>query len=191
MSQNFKTCVFGGFDKQDVVSYLEEQAKQHADEVAALQQDKSDLRDKLKELAAACETLRERADRLERAENEVLTLRGQVAALTEQCSGLQAAYERCKGPAEEYEKLRDHIAEIEISAHKRTEEFRAKAIDQLRGMVAQQRDWCGRERQRYDIVQQDVLQKLQQAQNVVGSDSGSAFDQMLAGLQAFEDGLEK
>jgi predicted RNase H-like nuclease (RuvC/YqgF family) len=191
MSQNFKTCVFGGFDKQDVVSYLEEQAKQHADEVAALQQDKSDLRDKLKELAAACETLRERADRLERAENEVLTLRGQVAALTEQCSGLQAAYERCKGPAEEYEKLRDHIAEIEISAHKRTEEFRAKAIDQLRGMVAQQRDWCGRERQRYDIVQQDVLQKLQQAQNMVEGDSGSAFDQMLAGLQAFEDGLEK
>ena len=58
MSQNFKTCVFGGFDKQDVVSYLEEQAKQHADEVAALQQDKSDLRDKLKELASACEMLR-------------------------------------------------------------------------------------------------------------------------------------
>ena len=31
----------------------------------------------------------------------------------------------------------------------------------------------------------------QQAQNMVEGDSGSAFDQMLAGLQAFEDGLEK
>lgn len=189
MSHNFKTCVFGGFDKQDVVSYLEEQAKKHADEVTALNQEKSDLRDKLKELAAACEILRERADRLERAENEVLTLRGQVAALTEQCSGLQKAYDKCKGPAEEYEKLRDHIAEIEINAHKRTEEFRAKAIDQLRSMVAQQRDWCGRERQRYDVVQHEVLQRLQQAQSVVEQESGSAFDQMLAGLQEFEDGL--
>ena len=37
MSESFKTCFFGGFDKQDVVNFIEQQSKAHSEEMEALQ----------------------------------------------------------------------------------------------------------------------------------------------------------
>lgn len=200
MSQNFKTCMFGGFDKQDVVTYieaqsrkhaeeLETQAKQHDDELGALRRNLISLQEELNDVTAECNTLHERADRAASAEHALAQANEELAALRVRCQTLQEENDRCKGPAAEYEKLRDRIADIEINAHRRTEEFRANALEQLRDIAAQQRAWCDREKQKYAIAQQELMQKLAQSKQLLESGADGMFDEMLAGLDAFEDNL--
>lgn len=200
MSQNFKTCMFGGFDKQDVVTYieaqsrkhieeLETQAKQHDDELDALRRNLISLQEELNDVTAECNTLHERADRAASAEHALAQVNEELAALRARCQTLQEENDRCKGPAAEYEKLRDRIADIEINAHRRTEEFRANALAQLRDIAAQQRAWCDREKQKYAIAQQELMQKLAQSKQLLESGADGMFDEMLADLDAFEDNL--
>lgn len=200
MSQIFKTCMFGGFDKQDVVTYieaqsrkhaeeLETQAKQHDDELGALRRNLISLQEELNDVTAECNTLHERADRAASAEHALAQANEELAALRVRCQTLQEENDRCKGPAAEYEKLRDRIADIEINAHRRTEEFRANALEQLRDIAAQQRAWCDREKQKYAIAQQELMQKLAQSKQLLESGADGMFDEMLAGLDAFEDNL--
>ena len=39
MSANFKTCMFGGFDREDVVSYIEKTAKETQEKLDTLERE--------------------------------------------------------------------------------------------------------------------------------------------------------
>ena len=60
-SSTFKSVAFGGFDKQDVVRYIEESAKEHAEAVRRLQAEKAELSSTLESLSCkytfACSAL--------------------------------------------------------------------------------------------------------------------------------------
>ena len=93
--------------------------------------------------------------------------------------------------ADEYAKIRDHIAEIEISAHKRTEEFRAQTIQRIHAQVAQQRAWCSENSARYRELLQRFEEKMQAACHVLQEADLSGFDEMLAALNALDEELDK
>ena len=104
-------------------------------------------------------------------ENEVLTqqvqrLEEENRAAQEALRQTQARCDELQVQADEYAKIRDHIADIEISAHRRTEEFRAKAIEQLRQLTRQQETWCAQSRAKYAELNRQFCQKLALAQQI-------------------------
>lgn len=190
MSESFKTCFFGGFNKQDVVNFIEQQSKAHREELETLQHDNEVLKEAVQRMENERGEFLPKAQQQEEGAVRIEELEVQLAQLRDELAALHQENEDLRGPAEEYEKLRDHIAEIEISAHRRTEEFRAETIRKIRDIINSQRAWCSEERGRYNCVNGEMLQKLHQATAMMEANNDFAFDRMMENLQKIEDGLE-
>ena len=142
MSANFKTCLFGGFDREDVVAFIEKSSRESRERIEALEQENQTLQQKNQSMEAELLLMRgEFKERSERAE-QAQTLQNQLAELTEKLRQTEEEVAVLRQQAADYQSLKEHIADIEISAHRRTEEFRAAAIAQLRQMIEEQNTWC-------------------------------------------------
>ena len=129
-------------------------------------------------------------------ENEVLTqqvqrLEEENRAAQEALRQTQARCDELQVQADEYAKIRDHIADIEISAHRRTEEFRAQTIQRIHELVAQQRAWCSENSVRYEELLQSFGEKLQAARDVLRETDLSGFEEMLCSLDRLDEELDK
>ena len=198
MSVNFRTRMFGGFDREDVVAYIEKIAKENQTQVDELTRTADDLRQQNGELSQQLAILRRQVENCEDSRRENVELTQQVQRLEEENRALQDALhqEKERGDelqvqADEYARIRDHIAEIEISAHRRTEEFRSQTIARIPGLVAQQRTWCSENSARYEELLQRFGEKLQAARNVLQETDLSGFDDMLRSLNELDEELDK
>ena len=167
MSTNFKTCLFGGFDREDVVSFIEKTSRESRERIEALENENENLHQSNQAMESELRTMRETfMDNAQQAQ-QAAALAEQVAELTQQLQQLQEEADLLRVQAGEYRALKDHIADIEISAHRRTEEFRAAAVAQLREMIAEQNAWCETAKARYSELSYQFATKLQQAQAAV------------------------
>lgn len=183
MSANFKTCLFGGFDREDVVAFIEKSSRESRERIEALEQENGSLQQKNQNMEAELLLMRgEFKERSEQAE-QAAALQQQVEALTGKLRQLEEEASVLREQAADYQSLKDHIADIEISAHRRTEEFRAAAIAQLRQMIDQQNAWCEQAKGRYHELSEQFAQKLQAAQYAVSQPDLSGFEQMQWQLQ--------
>ena len=173
MDASFKTCLFGGFDREDVVKFIEKTATENQEQLETLEAELNALRAQRDEAAA---------------ENEALRGLAQAQASAE---ALRQEAEALRGPAAEYQSLKEHVADIEISAHRRTEEFRAKAMERLAQCIAQQRAWCSQRRSTYLSMNVSLLEQLRQAEQAVENADYTAFDSMISELQRLEDELKQ
>ncbi len=177
MSANFKTCLFGGFDREDVVAFIEKTSRESSERIEALVQENEELQRKNQSMENELLLMREdymaRSQQAERA----AALEAQVAELTAKLAALDEETASLRRQAAEYQSLRDHIADIEISAHRRTEEFRAAAVAQLQQMIDEQNAWCEAAKARYSELSYQFASKLQQAQAAVSQpDLGGVED---------------
>ena len=191
MDASFKTCMFGGFDRQDVVTFIEKTAEEHHAAVEALQAENEALRQEKDAAASENEGLRCLTEQDARLREDNERLERQVQELRQQVSALQAENDALRGPAAEYQSLKEHVADIEISAHRRTEEFRAKAMERLAQCIAQQRAWCSQRRSTYLSMNVSLLEQLRQAEQAVENADYTAFDSMISELQRLEDELKQ
>ena len=198
MSANFKTCLFGGFDREDVVAYIEKLSRDHSDRMASLEQEGEALRQKNQnmesELLLMREQFLERSEQARQSEDmrvEIQQLNEQIAALRAQLATANDENAALRAQALDYQSLRDHIADIEISAHRRTEEFRAAAIAQLRQMIAQQSAWCDQARDQYSELSAQFAQKLREAQQLVSQPDLSSFARMQEELEALSTSFDQ
>lgn len=191
MDASFKTCLFGGFDREDVVAFIEKAAAENQSRLGELQTENETLRREREELAAECDALRRLTGEDAQLREENSRLQQRLAALEGELSALRQENDSLRLPAAEYQSLKDHIADIEISAHRRTEEFRAKAMERLTQCIAQQRAWCSQRRSSYLTTNAALLEQLHRAVDEVESADYSAFDNMLAELQHLEDELRQ
>ena len=125
------------------------------------------------------------------AADPCLQLQTQLRELQEQAQKLQKETEYLRAQAAEYQSLKDHIADIEISAHRRTEEFRAQTIQRIHELVAQQRAWCSENSVRYEKLLQSFGEKLQAARDVLRETDLSGFEEMLCSLDRLDEELDK
>ena len=177
MSANFKTCLFGGFDREDVVAFIEKTSRESSERIETLVQENEELQRKNQSMENELLLMREdymvRSQQAERA----AALEAQVAELTAKLAALDEETASLRRQAAEYQSLRDHIADIEISAHRRTEEFRAAAVAQLQKMIDEQNAWCEAAKARYSELSYQFASKLQQAQAAVSQpDLGGVED---------------
>ncbi len=197
MSANFKTCMFGGFDREDVVSYIEKTAKETQEKLDALESENTRLKADNERIEQALRTLHAQAKQMKQDEQDQETLQQRLdeaqarpAELAVRCEALVAENENLRASAKECVHLKEHIADIEINAHRRTEEFRAEAIEKLRAIIGQQRIWCQKQRGEYAFMSEAILQDIRRAEDVLENADYSGFDQMMEGLQQLEDTLQ-
>ena len=139
MSTSFKTSMFGGFDRSDVIAYIEKTGREHEERVAALEAENETLR---KENQTLENTQRVTQAQLLKMRDNEETCRRLLADVDARNQELEQRCAQLKVQADEYESLKDHVAQIEISAHRRTEQFREEAVTRLRQLAARQREWC-------------------------------------------------
>ncbi len=191
MDASFKTCMFGGFDRQDVIAFIEKTAEEHRVSLEALQAENDTLCRERDDAVAENGTLRVLAEEDARLREENSRLEQQVQTLQQQLAEVQTENSALRGPAREYQSLKEHVADIEISAHRRTEEFRARAMERLEQCIAQQRLWCSQRRSTYLNMNAALSQQLRAAVDSVDSADFTAFDDMIVELQRLEDELKK
>lgn len=191
MDASFKTCLFGGFDREDVVKFIEKTAAENQEQLETLEAELNALRAQWDEAAAENEALRGLTEEDACLREENARLREQLAQAQASAEALRQEAEALRGPAAEYQSLKEHVADIEISAHRRTEEFRAKAMERLAQCIAQQRAWCSQRRSTYLSMNVSLLEQLRQAEQAVENADYTAFDSMISELQRLEDELKQ
>ena len=199
----FRTSAFGGFNKQDVMAYLEKSAREHSGKIAELQKELAELRQARTEAEDAGETMKSRLAVLE-AENQRL-----AADLAQREAALAQALERGEAQAaeltvlkEEAETLRPAAASYE-SIKSRTN-GRAQAIEQegrVRAKKAQEQvlDWFDKMQAAYLRLRTDIDATLHHAaremeragQSLVDLDTAlGGHDKTLAELRQAAEHLE-
>ena len=198
MSANFRTRMFGGFDREDVVAYIGKITKENQAQVEELTSAADELRRQNDGLIRQLAVLHQQVKSCEDShrENEVLTqqvqrLEEENRAAQEALRQTQARCDELQVQADEYAKIRDHIADIEISAHRRTEEFRGKAIAELMQLIGQQRQWCAEQRVAYECMVGSILQELRRAEHQVEACNFDSFDRMEGSLRQLENSISK
>lgn len=189
MSENFKKCMFGGFDPEDVIAYIDRTAKENKARIATLTEQNEALTKSNQEMQVELTMLRQQFADQENENRAAEKWQQEWQAAQEKLQQLEEEAAMLRTQAQEYRSLKDHIADIEISAHRRTEEFRRAAIAQMQEIVNKQRGWCEEMKTKYLAVTEQFSQKLQQAQQVLAEPDVSGFAEMEEGLQNLENSL--
>lgn len=138
---SIKSVTFGGFNKQDVIRYIEQTSKDAATVKNTLQSELDALR---RENASLAETVSAMRAELEEAVQEKALLQEQLAqetaqrrsleslkTLEEEMAQLQAEVDVLRPEAEAYAQFRSRIGAIECEARKRASDLEAAAAAQL------------------------------------------------------------
>ena len=141
-----KSVAFGGFDKQDVVRYIQQTAQQNAAAQEALQKEADALREReaalteeldalkaqLAESAAQCEQLQAALSQEIVARRELESLK----SLEEKNRVLMEEADALRPDAQAYAQFRERIGAIECEARKRADDLEAATHAQLQQAVA-------------------------------------------------------
>lgn len=138
----FKSVAFGGFDKQDVIHYIEQTAKEAAAVQERLQKENEDLqteadslRTQVRELQTRLETETALREQAQSELEQERTARQGLEAFKPEAERLASELERLRPEAEAYAQFRDRVGDIECDAHKRAAELEASTTARLRRTV--------------------------------------------------------
>ena len=138
----FKSVTFGGFDKQDVIRYIEKSAQEAAElqqklqgENDALRKEIEDLREKVHELESRLESETAFREKAQADLEEERSARKELEGSREEAQRLAVELERLRPEAEAYAQFRDRLGDIECDAHKRAAELEASTTAKLRRAV--------------------------------------------------------
>ena len=130
-----KSVTFGGFDKQDVIQYIEKAAAEQKtlqEELDGLKEQLSALQRELSARQEQVEELTGERDRLRKALDQETAARQALEPLRP----LQAEVERLRPDAEAYAQFRERIGAIECEARKRAADLEQATVTQLQRTVA-------------------------------------------------------
>ena len=142
---SIKSVAFGGFDKQDVVRYIEQSSQQAAaaqqalqEELEVLQSQKQALEEELNVLKAQFTEVSAQRDKLnaelaqETAARQALE---PLKPLESEAARLKAENEALRPDAAAYAQFRERIGAIECEARKRAADLEAATVAQLQQTV--------------------------------------------------------
>ena len=133
-----KSVTFGGFDKQDVIRYIEQAAQQAAAAQQTLQTENEDLRKQVTALSAELSALRAQVSSLSAERDHLQETLSQESASRQQLETLKPLEDevaRLRPDAEAYAQFRERIGAIECEARKRAADLEQATINQLQKTV--------------------------------------------------------
>ena len=196
----FRTSAFGGFNKQDVMAYLEKSAREHSGKIAELQKELAELRQARTEAEDAGETMKSRLAVLE-AENQRLAadLAQREAALAQalergeaqaaELTVLKEEAETLRPAAASYESIKSRTASIELEAHGRAQAIEQEGRQKAKKCQEQVKEWFAKTREVYARLQTDVEATLGHTVRELER-AGQSMTALKSSLSGQEDALD-
>ncbi len=191
MTTSFKTSVFGGFDREDVIAFIEKTSSENQEKISALEKENETLKAANETMTGEMEELRGQLALAEDGGPARWELEQRLSQLTAKTERLEQEARELRQQAQEYQTIKNHIADIEINAHRRTEEFRRETIRQLQELLAGQRAWCAEAKQRYGVQNSAILALLQETQRQMSGQFDTARQEIAAYSPDTFDQLEQ
>lgn len=198
MDHPFRSAV-GGFNKQDVLSFLEAQAKQAAQvqqelqsrlegaerQGEALRRERDELSAQLEEARRELETARQSRDSLSAQLEEVQRELSAGRAETEQVrrerdaarsegESLRTRLDEVLPDAQAYAQIKERTAGVELDAHRRAQAIQDKAEQDAQRLRRQMEQWLERMEKEYGAMRGEV--------EITVSHAASELDRVRAGL---------
>ena len=214
MDHPFRSAALGGFNKQDVLTFLEEQSKQAAQAQQQLQSRLEEAEGPRDTLQAEGEELRRQLEaarqELEQAEQERDGLSARLAKAEQDLAGsraqaedtareletvrrerdeARAGLEAARPDAQAYLELKERTAGVELEAHRRAQAIQEKAERDARQLRRQLEQWLRQVRQEYDGLCSDVESTVAHAASELGR-AGASLDQLLQLLGGQEEAFD-
>lgn len=197
---SFKSVAFGGFDKQDVVRYLEQASEKAAAAQRKLEEENETLRTQVAEQAEQLDQLRAQLEELT-GERDALQMKlGEESAaradleplrlLEQDVARLTAERDALKPDAEAYAQFRERLGSIECEARKRADDLEEEAAAQTRRTVGEFQDRYQRLVSAFESTAGHVNSELRKIE-VMLSQLPRALDQTGAELNELAARLEK
>ena len=201
---SFKTVAFGGFDRQDVVAYIERAAQEAAAVQARLQQENDSLQAEARQLASrlkeAQESLAQAESRLWTMEEEQAQLRAELdretaqrcelEALRPQLEQLSAEVGSLRADAGAYARFREQIGSIECEARQRAAQLEDETGRRLRQAAERFRAQYQAMMETFEATASHVNGELRKIE-VTLTQLPRAMDQSGADLEALSSLLEE
>ena len=197
---SFKSVAFGGFDKQDVVRYLEQSSEKAASLQKELETENETLRRQAEEREAELEALRAQVEELtaqrdrlqERLETESAARADlePLRALEKDVARLTAERDALKPDAESYARFRERLGAIECEARNRADDLEEEAAVQTRRTVEEFRSRYQQLMSAFESTAGHVNSELRKIE-VTLSQLPRALDQTGAELNELSSRLEK
>lgn len=196
----FRTAAFGGFNKQDVMAYLEQSARDYGVKLTALQhkleeeknaqEEQRREQEELKRHVACLEEenqrlaadLADREERLRRAEETAAQLRQKAQQLEDQVAGLTP-------DAQAYAAVKDRMAGIELEAHGRAQAIEREGRLKVQRLQEQVKDWFTKTKAAYDRLRGDMNATLTHASQEL-SRTGAGLEEIAREMEEKEDALK-
>lgn len=177
----FRTATLGGFNKQDVLNYIEMILQEHSVKLEAAEKAREELvqeRDTLKEEAALTgrtqeglkrqvEALRERlekmAQELDQTKQELEQEREGRENSELRVLELEERLSKAEPAAAAYESVKDRTAGIELEAHHRAKKVEEAAKEQVKATKEELERWIQTSRLEYDCLRGEVETAVSQA----------------------------
>lgn len=171
---HFRTVMFGGFHKQDVLNFITQASQQHQAYDADLVQSAQQSREELELLAGKYETaeaarqksaadcermsevLTQRTAELEEALRELSCLKGEYEQAAARLAELEEVLPGLKEDAQAYAELKDHTATIEMEAHRKAQQIMDQAQEKSDRIHGELEGWMHRVQNTYQILRGDI-----------------------------------
>ena len=144
MEHPFRSAAIGGFNKQDVLDFLEAQAKQTA-------QAQQELQGRLEESERQGESLRRELDEANR-QLEAVRRAGELEQARRERDEMRAQRDAVWPDAQAYIELKERTAGVELEAHRRAQAIQAKAEEDAQKARRQVEQWLKRMGREYDAL---------------------------------------
>ena len=194
VTQRFRAAL-GGFNRRDVMAYIEQSAAAHHRRVSELEQrlaraeqERDDMRqeadglrsqqgDLAAEEARVRSSLEESTEALARLRGELSQTETKLGVAREELKRMQEKVAELAPMAERYEQLKDRVATVELDAHRKAQATIDEAQAQVDALREQARQWTGQVLEQHQALCQGVQRMLEQAREV------AAMEQSLAQAQ--------
>ena len=208
MDHQFRNAVFGGFNRQDVLDYLETLARENAQKRQELEQSigrAEGERDELRTQKRALEGEKEELLRsVQRSQSELAALRTQMGEREQTARQTQQALEESRREAEAlreqvarlepdaaaYAAVKDRSAGVELEAHRRAQGVLDQANSQARHLRQQMEQWMTRVGREYDALRTEVEATISHAADQLDK-AGKCLEQVSALLSDQDVALEE
>ena len=207
MDHPFRSAALGGFNRQDVLDYLEKTSAENAqrqqelqqkleaaeeergrlaartgeqeEQMAILQRERDSLQQQLEQVKQALAAGQDREEAQERA----------LAGLRRERDALKARVEALEPEAAAYEAVKERTAGVELEAHCRAQKIVDQADGQARELRRNMEQWVSRVEREYDALRSEVESTVSHAADQLEK-AGKCLDKMTALLADQDVALE-
>ncbi|MDP4109744.1 MAG: hypothetical protein Q8878_06925 [Bacillota bacterium] len=186
----FKKRTFGGFDKDDVLNYIESAAQKCKEETESLKKEIEERDKEIETLKSENAGLSERITALELDNGQK---NQEIAGIKNELSKANDTIKELRGEVSGYDRMKADIAGIELSARKRAKEIERESQKTLDKIRDEAEKLINETKDRFAYFVDNIGEQVNQAESTLDA-AKTGYKTLLSGLSGLKDklkGLEK